>query len=76
MVIRWKGFVITCSQCGHKNMPHRSPREGIRLTLIGQVGNCKGCGKVLKTNRLLQSTRPLVLKVRAELAAAGVKTVC
>ena len=69
----WRGFHITCSVCGHRNRPSKSPREGIRLALTGQLEPCRGCGKVLRP-RL--GTRPLVLKVRAELQAEGIATVC
>ena len=64
----WQTFLIRCSKCGHKNQPHKSPREGIRLTLLGQLKPCRGCGKTL-TPRL--SDRPLVRKVREELMAQG-----
>lgn len=66
-------FYITCFSCGHRNRPHPSPREGVRLALIGEAGKCKGCDKVLQP-RL--SDRPLVRRVRAELEAKGIKTVC
>lgn len=67
----WRGFYIHCS-CGHRNRPHKSPREGIRLTLIGQAGNCKRCGEVLQP-RL--SDRPLIKKVREALLAEGIKPI-
>lgn len=66
-------FYITCSACGHRNRPHASPREGVRLALIGQAGKCKGCGKVLNPKL---SDRPLVRSVRAELQAKGITTIC
>jgi len=69
----WKGFYLICSRCGHKNRPHKSPREGVRLTLTGKAGSCRGCGK--KINPRL-SDRPLIRKVRAQLQAAGIKTIC
>jgi hypothetical protein len=69
----WKSFCIKCSVCGHRNRPHKSPYEGIRLTLLGKIGNCKGCGK--KLNPKLKD-RPLTRRVRAELIAQGITTVC
>ena len=69
----WKPFYITCSTCGHRNRPHPSPHEAVRLTLLGHAGNCRGCGKQLRP-RL--SDRPLVKQVRKELAAAGIQTCC
>lgn len=69
----FRGFLIGCGRCGHRNRPHKSPREGIRLVLTGKLLPCKGCGKILEP-RL--SDRPLVRAVRAELIEAGVKPVC
>ncbi|MDP3769478.1 MAG: hypothetical protein U1A25_01540 [Candidatus Sungbacteria bacterium] len=66
-------FYITCSFCGHRNRLHPSPREGVRLALIGHAGSCKSCGKVLKPKL---SDRPLVRRIRAELQDQGIKTVC
>ena len=68
------GFSIVCGFCGHKNRPHKSPREGVRLALTGNLSPCKRCGKNLQP-RLL-SDRPLVRQVRAELIAAGITPVC
>lgn len=67
----FRAFYVVCSECGHKNRPHKSPREGVRLALTGDLPPCngKGCGKKLRP-RL--SDRPLVRQVRAELAADGV----
>ena len=64
----FKPFYVYCGECGHRNRPHRSPREGIRLALLGQVGECKGCKATLHVNL---PDRPLVQKVRAELAQLG-----
>lgn len=69
----WRPFYILCSECGHKNRPHKSPREGIRLALLGQLDSCKRCRKTLRP-RL--SDRPLVRTVRAELEADGITPVC
>jgi hypothetical protein len=64
----WKGFLIVCSSCGHRNRPHPSPREGIRLVLLGLFKTCRCCGKELNPGL---SDRPLVRAVRAELQAQG-----
>lgn len=69
----WKGFVIVCSSCGHRNRPSKSPREGVRLVLTGQLKPCRGCGK--RINPRL-SNRPLIRRIREELAAEGVQTFC
>ena len=69
----WKGFHITCSRCGHRNRPSKSPREGIRLALTGQLAPCRGCGKELRPKL---SDRPLLRQVRDELEREGVPTVC
>lgn len=68
----FRGFVICCSQCGHRNRPHKSPRQGIRLAILGKAGACRGCGKMLNPRI---PDRPLTHKVLAELAAEGIKPV-
>lgn len=64
----FKNFYIPCRRCGHRNRPAHSPREGIRLALLGQAGICRGCGKILQP---VIPDRPLAHKVRAELIAEG-----
>jgi hypothetical protein len=59
-------FYVRCGNCNHRNRPHPSPAEGIKLALLGQLPACKRCGKPL-TVRLPE--RPLVKRVRAELTA-------
>jgi len=63
----WKGFLVVCSGCGHRNRPSKSPREGIRLALLDQLPDCRGCGKPLRCD---PGDRPLARQVRAELALA------
>ncbi len=65
----WKAFVVCCGCCGHRNRPHRSPREGIRMALLDQLSPCKGCGKELHLTDL--GDRPLVHEVRAQLIQEG-----
>ncbi len=72
-MIKVRLFYIICSTCGHKNRPDRSPREGVRLALLGELPPCRGCGKQLRP-RL--SDCPLVHKVREELLAAGIQPRC
>jgi hypothetical protein len=62
----WVPFYLRCQECGHRNRPHPSPREGIRMAILGQVGPCKRCGATL---RLRLPNRPLVWEVLATLAA-------
>jgi hypothetical protein len=69
----WKGFFITCSDCGHRNRPSKSPRESIRMTLTGEIPPCRGCGKTLRPKL---ADRPLLREVRAELEREGIPTVC
>ena len=70
----FRSFVLVCGACGHHNMPHKSPREGIRLALTGKLPPCRGCGTAM--NHVKLTDRPLVNKVRAELIAEGVAPVC
>ena len=74
MRVHWKSFIIICGSCGHRNRPSKSPREGIRLALTGQMAPCRGCDKVLQPPRL--SARPLVTELREELLAQGITPVC
>ncbi len=69
----FKNFYITCSSCQHRNRPNPSPRVSVRMTLLGQAGDCRNCGKTLKP---VLDNRPLVVQVRAELAAEGLTTTC
>lgn len=69
----WKGFTVTCSDCGHRNRPHPSPSVGIEMALRGQLKPCRGCGKELRPKL---SDRPLIKRVRDELQSQGVQTVC
>ena len=62
-------FRILCGRCGHRNQPHRSPREGIRLALLDQLPSCKKCGKELHLTD--PGERPLVREVRAQLIHEG-----
>jgi len=36
-------FSVVCVGCNHRNVPHRSPREGVRRVLAGEVTKCNGC---------------------------------
>ncbi len=69
----WRPFHITCGTCGHRNRPHKSPREGIRMALVGKLAPCRGCGKILKPTL---SDRPLARQIRAELLAQGIQPQC
>jgi hypothetical protein len=64
----WYGFHVTCGRCGHRNRPSKSPREGIRMALLGQIPPCRGCGKELHPTL---KDRPLLRKVRTELEREG-----
>jgi len=62
-------FYVVCSTCNHRNRPHPSPAEGVKMALLGELPDCKGCGKQI--SRVQLSERPLVKRVRAELIAQG-----
>lgn len=64
----FRGFVIVCRDCGHRNRPSKSPREGIRMALLGELPPCRGCGKTL---RPVLRDCPLTRKVREELIQSG-----
>ena len=70
----FRQFYVKCGNCGHRNSPHPSPRKGVELVLRGEFHTCRGCGRDMKNIRL--SDRPLVQKIRAELQAKGIPTVC
>lgn len=70
----WKSFIVICGTCGHRNRPDPSPRVGIRMALTGQLGNCRGCQKVLRPPVLRD--RPLTRQIRAELISKGITPVC
>ncbi len=65
----WTGFIVRCGRCGHRNRPSKSPREGIRMALLGQLPDCRGCGKPLRLPQ--PPDRPLTHQVRAELVREG-----
>ncbi|MSR78932.1 MAG: hypothetical protein EXS59_02180 [Candidatus Taylorbacteria bacterium] len=65
----WKSFLVRCGRCDHRNQPHRSPREGIRLALLDQLPPCKECGKELHLTD--PGDRPLIHEVRAQLIREG-----
>jgi len=64
----FKQFYVVCSQCNHRNRPHASPAQGVRLALLDKLPACKRCGKELHAQL---SERPLVKKVREQLIAEG-----
>ncbi len=61
-------FYVHCDSCGHRNRPHPSPREGIRLVALRQLSPCKGCRATLPTSL---PDRPLVKQVLAQLRESG-----
>lgn len=66
----WKGFVVVCGRCGHRNRPHPSPRKGIALALLDKLPVCRGgCGRQLSF--CPDETRPLVREVKCDLIRAG-----
>lgn len=68
------GFKIVCAACGHRNLPHPSPRKAIEIALRGEVKPCRKCGRPLRLRRL--NDRPLVRELRAKLLAEGVQPSC
>jgi len=67
-------FYVCCRNCGRRNLPHNSPKKGMRLALTGQLQPCRHCGQEFGTIEL--PDRPLVQRVREELKAEGIPTVC
>jgi len=65
----WTAFGVVCGSCGHRNLPHRSPRIGIRMALLDELPDCKGCGRDLHLTN--PSDRPLVREVRVQLIQEG-----
>lgn len=65
----WTPFLVVCGACGHRNLPNRSPRVGIRLALLDELPCCRSCGKQLRLTN--PSDRPLVHEVRAQLIREG-----
>ena len=60
----FRPFYINCSGCGRRNRPHSSPRQGLRLVLLGEFANCRHCGKTLTVGL---TDRPLLRQVLADL---------
>lgn len=58
---------ILCPHCGHRNVPARSPRASIKMILLGRVGSCKKCGKVLRLRPGALRETALVKSVREEI---------
>ena len=70
----WRPFYLHCESCGHRNQPAKSPREGVRLVLLGHTGNCRGCGASVQPHAW-ELDRPLVQKVREQLRTEGLTPV-
>ncbi len=69
----WKGFVVTCGDCGHRNRPNPSPRKGIALALLDKLPECRGgCGHQLHC--IPDENRPVVQEVKSDLIRAGFLT--
>lgn len=67
MAWMWK-FNVTCNGCGHRNRPHNSYRQALRMALLRQLPPCRRCGKELRCT--LRDT-PLVRQLRQELEEQG-----
>jgi predicted RNA-binding protein with PUA domain len=65
----WKSFLVVCGACRYRNLPHRSPRVGIRMALLDELPCCRSCGKQLHLTN--PGDRPLVHEVRAQLIHEG-----
>lgn len=61
-------FYVNCSGCGKKNRPHPSPRQGVRLVLLGEFNTCRHCGKPLTIGL---TDRPLVRQVLEAIRREG-----
>lgn len=61
-----------CRHCGHRNLPHRSPRESYRIVLKDPRLTCQGCGREIRVDRQrLCEQSPLALQVLREMSAAA-----
>lgn len=65
----WKSFLVICGACGHRNLPSRSPRIGIRMALLNELPCCRVCGK--QPHLTNPPDRPLVQEVREQLIMEG-----
>lgn len=63
----WTRRFIVCAHCGHKNLPSPSGRKVVKMILLGQVGSCRECGKVLRLRPGALRETPLVRAVREEI---------
>ncbi len=68
----WVPFYVYCNECGHRNRPSNSPREGIRMALMGELKPCTECGQTMKPKI---PDRPLVNEIQAELLVQGIQPV-
>lgn len=63
----WTKRFLVCPACGHKNLPSPSSRETVKMILLGRVGSCKECGKVLRLRPGALRETALVKSVREEI---------
>lgn len=68
----YKTFIVVCSQCRHRNLPHRSPRKGITLAFLDKLPDCRGCEQ--KLSRAPDESRDVVVEVKCGLIEAGFLT--
>lgn len=66
-------YYITCSRCKHRNRLARSPRESIELALRGKAGTCKGKNCTHKLKPQLNTQRPMMRTIKAQLESEGVR---
>lgn len=62
-------FYLDCRSCGRIFRPHKSPREGVRLALLGQA-RCNCCGALFPKGAYIED-RPMVRQVREYLKSQG-----
>lgn len=62
------GFYVRCPHCNHRCRPHKSPREGIKLAILGQKIVCSTC----RTEFVPPvPDRPLARRIRIEFKGQG-----
>lgn len=65
-------LVIVCSNCGHRNRPHKKSAESIRMVLMDELKPCRKCGREMRGLADVLEDTPAVRRVKQELKAAKI----
>lgn len=55
--------IMSCHNCGHRNRPHRTVRESIRLWFVDELPPCKKCKQELKKDNYSMPPRAPYVKM-------------